>query len=88
MRVGVAGKGETEGKWEVASLCCHLYYSFASVATFCSQTPIPTWVRLVVRVCGGGFRTAGSIASHPSCFLPLPCSASGHSDVLCISSLF
>lgn len=35
MGVRVAGKEETEGKWEVASLCCCYYYhSFASVAAF------------------------------------------------------
>lgn len=60
--VRVAGKRENR-RW---------HHYFASVATFCRQTPIQTCVHLVVRVRGGGFRTAESIAFL--CCLPLPCS--------------
>lgn len=61
---------ETEGKWEMASLYCSHYHSFASVATFL-QSDFSMNLRAFRCLCvhAGGWKTAGRAISHPS--LPL-----------------
>lgn len=87
MGVRVAGKGETEGKWSGIIMLPSLLFFCKCGHFFAVRLQYELVCSLVIHMCVGGVKTAERAVSRPYFFLSLPCSASGYSYVLCISSL-